>query len=206
VDERLRERVILALNRPIGIAHLEDPSLRDRIERAQGITGFYTAGSTVGPIANMVSLWLQSAGSAVILARFSPPLAVTLFATLALTSHYLRTEYVRSIATRTEFTASARRAGYFRDLALVPGAGKELRLWGMLDWLTARFVEHTQRVILPMAQDRRRGDRVHGAAAILGQLAAFAATSAVALAASRREIDLTALVTYLGAIGGVGQR
>jgi hypothetical protein len=60
-----------------------------------------------------------------------------------------------------------------------------------------------QRVIHPIAQDRQRGDRVHATASIVGQAITFTATAAVALAAAQREIDLTALATYLSAVAGV---
>ena len=32
-----------------------------------------------------------------------------------------------------------RRADYLRDLALTPAAAKEVRIWGMADWLVERF-------------------------------------------------------------------
>jgi ATP-binding cassette subfamily B protein len=204
VDERLRERVMLALNRPIGIAHLEAPALRDSMERAQGVMGGITAGGTVAPLANHASLWLESAGSALVLAAFSAPLAVALFVVRAISSHYLRVEYMRAIETRSDVVKRRRRADYLRDLALVPGAGKEVRLWGLLDWLSDRYAAEMDRLIGPMAHDRRRGDLVHGTASIAGQVATFVAVAAVGLAAVRGELDLRLLATYLGAINGVG--
>src|SRR5919202_2370056 len=38
LDEHLRERVMGALNRPFGIAHLEDPGVQDLIERALNVS------------------------------------------------------------------------------------------------------------------------------------------------------------------------
>ena len=204
LDERLRERVMLALNRPVGIAHLEDPAQRDQIERAQGVMSGITAGSTIGALANQASLWLESAGSAIVLAQFSPPLAAMFFVVRTVSAHYLRVEYVRSIVTRKDVLKHRRRADYLRDLALVPGAGKEVRLWGMLDWLSDSFAGEMDRLIGPMALDRRRGDLVHGAASIAGQLATFFGVAAVVLAAIRGELNLTQLATYLGALNGVG--
>jgi ATP-binding cassette subfamily B protein len=127
-----------------------------------------------------------------------------LFVVRAISSHYLRVEYVRSIMTRKDVLKHRRRADYLRDLALVPGAGKEVRLWGMLGWLSDNFAGEMDRLIGPMALDRRRGDLVHGAASVAGQVATFIAVASVALAAVRGELDLTLLVTYLGAVNGVG--
>ena len=94
-------------------------------------------------MANMATFWLQSIGSTLVLARFSAPLAAGLLAVWAVASHYLRAEYLQSARQTDEAIRRSRRAGYLRDLALVPGSGKELRLWHMLVWLTENLTEET---------------------------------------------------------------
>lgn len=109
LDEHLRERVMRALNRPIGIAHLEDPDLRDTIERAQDVGGGgFTAGGTVNPLANTAVRWLQSVGSAVILARFNVPLAVGWFCA-SVAAHVLGAEFLRSTKVGTNQAKFVRR-------------------------------------------------------------------------------------------------
>ena len=203
LNEHLRERVMVALNRPIGVAHLEDPALHDQIERAQGSASGFTAGTTVGPLANMAAYWLQSIGSALVLARFSPPLAVGLLVVWAVAAHYLRAEYVQSARQTDAAIRHSRRAGYLRDLALTPGAGKELRVWSMLHWLTDRFTEQTYSALQSLWRERDRGDRVHIAATLGSQVVTFGVVAALGLAASRAAIGLAELATYLGAVIGV---
>ena len=202
-DEHLRERVMRAINRPIGVAHLEDPALRDRLERAQGITGRWSTGNTVGPLATMVGNWLQSIGCTLVLARFSAPLAIALLAAWGIAGHTLRRQYVRSFDVSDEAVKLARRARYLTDLALVPGAGKELRVWGMVDWLRDRFVEAMQRQMQITWADRDRGARLQAMAAVASQAVSFLVLAAVGAAAARGELDLASLATYVGAVAGV---
>ena len=63
LDEHLRERVMVALNRPSGVAHLEDPAIRDLIERALDVSGSRRrAGLALEPLANAAAGWLQVVG------------------------------------------------------------------------------------------------------------------------------------------------
>jgi hypothetical protein len=47
LDRHLRERVKRAMGRPIGITHLENPEMRNDVERAPGIVSGSTAGGVV---------------------------------------------------------------------------------------------------------------------------------------------------------------
>ncbi len=67
-----------AMLRPNGIAHLEDPTLQDKLELARGIAWGITPGSTVGGLAQLWFSRLSSLGSLVLVARFRLWLAVVL--------------------------------------------------------------------------------------------------------------------------------
>jgi ABC-type multidrug transport system fused ATPase/permease subunit len=205
LDEHLRERVMRALNRPIGIAHLEDPAMRDRIERAQDVGGGgWSAGGTVGPLANAASLWLDSVACTLLLARFSAPLALGWFLTWVVASHFLRREYLRVTQVGTNQAKFVRRATYLRELVVAPGAGKEVRVWGLLGWLTDRFSEEWRRVMRPIWEERARGNRVHAVTVVALQTIHFVVLAAIGLAAARGDIDLAAMTIYVGAAQGVG--
>lgn len=123
----------------------------------------------------------------------------------AVASHYLRSESVRSRKVATNAAKYARRSGYLRDLVLTPGAGKEVRVWGMLGWLTDQFTEEWWRVIRPIWRERARGDWVHAGAALVSQGACFIVLATVGVAAARGEIDLPAgmSLAIVGATGAV---
>jgi ABC-type multidrug transport system fused ATPase/permease subunit len=205
LDDHLRERVMAALNGPAGIAHLEDPGIRDRIERALDLSGSrWRAGSTVGPLANAASAWLQSVGIALVLARFSVPLALAWFGACAVAVHFLRREFLRVAALGNDQAKAARRADYLRQLALAPAAAKELRLWGMLDWLDERHAAEVMRVLAPTWQERARGNQVHVLASLALGTVQFAVLVAVGLAAARGAIGLSDLAVYVSATLAIG--
>jgi ATP-binding cassette, subfamily B, bacterial len=206
LNEHLQERVMRALNRPVGVAHLEDPDTRDRVGRALDFDGGgYTVGATVAPLANLASLWLESIGATLILARFSVPLALGWLLTWLVASHVLRGEYLRVTKVGTNQARFVRRATYFRELTITPGAAKELRIWGLLGWLTDRFTDEWHRVMEPLWHERTRGNRVHAVTTVVLQAVHFAVLVAVGLAAARGQIDLAALVIYVGAAERVGR-
>jgi ATP-binding cassette subfamily B protein len=205
LDQHLQERVMCAVNRPIGIGHLENLQTRELIYRAQEVgTGSYRAGLVVGPLATATSLWLQSLGSALLLAGFSVPLALGWFMAWAIADHFIRQEYLRSTRVATNQGQFVRRAAYLRQLAVTPGAGKEIRIWGMLGWLIDQFTAEWHRVMRPAWEERARGNRVSLITIVSLSAVHFFVLAMIGLAAARGQIDLASLVLYVGAVQGVG--
>jgi ABC-type multidrug transport system fused ATPase/permease subunit len=200
LDEHLRERVMVALNRPSGIAHLEDPGVRDLIERALDVSGSrWRAGVTVEPLANAAAGWLQSVGATLILARFHVGLAVGWFTVCAVAAQFLQREFLRSLELFYSQTSALRRADYLRQIALAGDPAKEVRLWGMLGWLTDRYTREAMQVLVPTWDARSRGNRAHGTASLAISAVQLAVLVAVGSAAARGEISLRDLTVYVGA-------
>ncbi|HEX2037606.1 MAG TPA: ABC transporter ATP-binding protein [Chloroflexota bacterium] len=205
LDVHLRERVMQALNRPAGIAHLEDHETRDRIERALATSGArWRAGDTVAPLSSAASAWLQSAGATLVLARFSVPLALGWFGMWVVASHFIRREFLRGTEVANNQTSYMRRADYLRQLVMAPPAAKEVRVWGLVDWLTERLTEEQRRVLEPIWRERAQGHRVQVVTALGPGAAYVAVLVAIGLAAVRGEISLAELATYVAATQAVG--
>jgi ABC-type multidrug transport system fused ATPase/permease subunit len=205
LDAHLRERVMVALNRPTGVAHLEDPSVHDLMERALDVSGSrWSAGTTVEPLANAAAGWLQAAGATLILAGFNVALALGWFATCAVAAQVLRREFLRSLELFYSQTSALRRANYLRQLGLDGGSAKEVRIWGMLGWLIDRFTQEAMRVLVPDWAARSRGNRAHGLASLAIAAVQFAVLAAVGVAAAQGQITLRDLTVYVGAILTLG--
>ncbi|HEX2035141.1 MAG TPA: ATP-binding cassette domain-containing protein [Chloroflexota bacterium] len=205
LDEHLRERVMVALNRPSGVAHLEDPTIRDLIERALDVSGSrWRAGVTVAPLANAAGAWLQSAGVTLLLARFDLALALAWFAVCAVAAQFLRREFLRVTQLAYSQASALRRADYVRHLALSGDPAKEVRLWGMLGWTIERYVQEAMRVLVPTWDARARGNRVHAIASLAIGVVQLAVLVAVGSAAARGETSLRDLTVYVGAILTLG--
>ncbi|MBI3973296.1 MAG: ABC transporter ATP-binding protein [Chloroflexi bacterium] len=205
VDARMEQRVMQAVSAPPGIAHLEDPATLDRISMAQGIgTAQHTPGDVAAALIEKAPLWLQGLGSAVIVARFHWWLAPVLLAAWLWATDTGRRELINTAAAAARTTRAVRRAGYLRDLALQPTVARELRIYGLGDWLIERFSSEWLRAMVPIWQERWQGNRALVVSALPAVLAQSFAYALVGWAGARGEVGLGDLALYLGAIGGIG--
>jgi ATP-binding cassette subfamily B protein len=144
IDESLRQKTLVDLCRPPGIAHLEDPELRDHLQLVR--EGGLDLGSSPGGAA-VTTVWLLSdyvvaPGAAVIVGlAFSWWVALALLAACffsrRLTRHHL-ISYL-TIWVQPRQLRRHRRHDYDADLAIKPAAAKEARVFGLTDWFGERF-------------------------------------------------------------------
>jgi ATP-binding cassette subfamily B protein len=140
VDLALRLRVLRATLEPPGIGHLEDPAILDRIRDVQGLGGTQsTPGQAIHGMMFNARQRLGSIGSAIILGTFHWWLGLGAF----LLSVALRQIMLHDVRSNKwlggDRTSVMRRSDYFRDLALSPPAAKEVRIFGLGDWVADRF-------------------------------------------------------------------
>ena len=142
VDGAVRALVMALANRPVGIAALEDATILDRLEIAGGVVDPFWSASPGGAAVGIIALggrYLQVVGAAVLVARLSVPVAVGLVSVTVFGYHRSRRwNRVRLRAVR-ENNLAGRASRYTSGLANTPPAAKEVRLFGVLDWLEDRF-------------------------------------------------------------------
>lgn len=202
-DRHLQKRVMHAVGTPAGIAHLEDPKVLDRIKVAQGIgTTFFGPGDALSAFTSVVPMRVRGLGSVLLLAPFHWWLALALLIAQLVAWRLVRREYFRSIALVSDRANTIRRSEYFRDLALSSSAAKELRLWGLLEWLTDRCDGEWRRVMGEAWRERARGRRTMVAISLALAAAYFLALMLVVLAALQGDIGLGSLAVYAAAIRG----
>nr|QEO74447.1 ABC transporter ATP-binding protein [uncultured bacterium] len=158
VDAHLRGRVMTAALAPVGIAHLEDPDLLDKVSMAQhvGIANV-TPGDGVIGVAGNAATRLQVLGAGALVATFHPLLAIAIVAGGLIARTRLMRESARWVAFIAGRTQSLRRANYFRDLALTPAAAKETRVFGLADWVRDRYTAQWLEVMTGLWRERRHG-------------------------------------------------
>ncbi len=200
VDRCLQERAMAAVGRPIGIAHLEDPAVLDLIESARGVgMQGLRPGDAVAALASLLPSWAQALGSAAILATFRWWLGLLWLVMWPVLLYYLQREYLRVGEARFGQAAALRRADYYRDLALRPGAAKEVRVWGLAGWLSDRYDAAWQGAMAPLWRARQPGRMVlwlSTAAVIAANMTSF---GLLAWAAVRGDLALAALAVYVQA-------
>ena len=204
LDAHLQQRVIVAVNRPAGIRHLDDPAVQDLVSRVRGVgaTG-YTPGGAVQGLSARTAFWIQGAASAALLLPYKWWLAPLLVGVQLARARISRRDLLRQTEVLTQQTQLVRRSAYFRDLALTPDAAKELQLFGLASWVVDRFRAEWLTAMAQVWRERGRGGwqvtAVFGAAAA----ANFLAYGLLGWDAAQGALGLGALAVLLRGTHGI---
>src|SRR5258708_369019 len=197
VDRYLQERLMAAVAGPRGIGHLEDPATLNLIRNAQGIgADKLHPGDAVKALASLLPSWLQALGSALILVTFQWWLGLLWLVMWPIVLYFLQREYVRVGQAAYGQADAVRRSDYLRDLALLPAAAKELRIWGMLEWLLDRFDDAWLGAMRPVWQARKPGRPVLWLPTAVVALANFGAFALLVRAPIPGDLTLASLAMY----------
>jgi ATP-binding cassette subfamily B protein len=208
IDDRLRERAALASFGPVGVEALEDPSTFDALadlSDPQRGTGFTPGAACWGSLL-LLALYVQWAVAAVFIGIVYTWWAALLLALGSLTMRVaIRTGFGRHTRFEWSFSPLRRRRDYFRNLITSAGAGKEIRIFGLLYWLAARYRDTAHAALHPVWRSRRR--RIYGTYALSSPvwLALSAiATIGAARAAAHGSLTIGELAYVLQAIALIG--
>jgi ATP-binding cassette, subfamily B, bacterial len=209
IDDRLRERAAVASFGPVGVGALEEPetfdALADLADPHRG-TGF-TPGWACWASLLLLALYVQWAVAAVLVGVVYAWWAAALLALGSFTMRAaIRTGFGRHSRFEATFASLRRRRDYFRDLITAPAAGKEIRVFGLLDWLGTRYRETALAALLPVWRSRRR--RIYGAYALSAPVwlvLCAVATVGAARAAAHGSLTIGELAYVLQGIALIGQ-
>jgi len=208
LDSRLAERVMSAVGRPTGIAHLEDPRTLDEIRIARGLSSdLNRPGRAVEALPRALPSWLRAIGSIVVLFALQWWIGVLWLIIWPVTLLLMQREYVKIGAVVYGQSGALRRSEYLRDLALTAGPAKELRILGVLDWVIARFRTAWRGAMEPVWRARRPRPGAVGAAVgliVLVDLVSYGLLVAAGLgvAPGIGPISLAAVAVFVQALGG----
>jgi ATP-binding cassette, subfamily B, bacterial len=206
LDSSLRQRAMAALNRPWGIAHLEDPAVANLISQAAGIgIAGLTPGAAAGQlIGTRIAGTLTAVGSGSLLLFYHWWAAALLFAVTLGFSVVKRRSFVQQTATIVGQTEAVRRARYFRDLALEPAAAKDVRLLGIGPWIIERVQQEWQAGLDEKRRSQAGAFRATLLATIVVMLANALVFGLMAADAAAGVIGLGALVVYFRSATALG--
>ena len=192
-----RRRLIEAVSAPAGIAHLEDPAVLDRLSSAQGELLNYEPSGAAMTLIGRAGDRLSGVLACAVLATFRWWLGLCLLAMWLVLRRPLR-ELVRSrVGTFRRATEALRRSWYFAGLALRPASAKEVRVFGLGDWLVGNHRSLHAEAMRPSWTEVERLNRRIALLSVL-VLAAYAmSTAALGWAAYHHTITLGALVVML---------
>jgi ATP-binding cassette subfamily B protein len=137
IDAELRGEVLEALERPGGIAHLEDASTLDRINTMKGSL-FGSAGTAAVAALVIVGRYVQTAAALAVVAWFSVWLALVVGVIVVVIRRRWHRAFGELADALMRSGGDLREVTYTVDLAVLPPGAKELRVFGLLDWLIER--------------------------------------------------------------------
>ncbi|HET7695235.1 MAG TPA: ABC transporter ATP-binding protein [Vicinamibacterales bacterium] len=202
----LYDTVTRACVGPPGIRHLEDPALTSDLTAARdfdlGMTGPPLAFSMDFIASGMVEM-IGGVACAVILVGYAWWAPIVLAGAWLATHWLLRESAVWHDRNTGEVRAAQRGADYAYRLAVDPPASKELRLFGLADWIVDRFVVRRRRLHQLQYDATRLRERPVLWSALIVVSANVLVFGALASDAAAARIGLGETVVYVQAAIGV---
>jgi ABC-type multidrug transport system fused ATPase/permease subunit len=195
----LYDRLTEACVRPPGIGHLEDPKLTGDLTVARefdlGMTGppmhlnmDFIAGGLVQTIAGLAS--------AAVLFAYAWWAPIVLAGAWLATHWFLRESAVWRDRNTEEVREAQRHAEYAYRLAVDPPSAKELRLFGLVDWVMERFVGQRTRLHELQYEATRLRERPLAWSVLLVTVASVVVFWSLASAAADGGLDLGRAVVF----------
>ncbi|MGH3523940.1 MAG: hypothetical protein ACRDU4_14250, partial [Mycobacterium sp.] len=181
-EEYLLARVMAATLSTPGLALFEDPATAARLDQVATLAR-EEPGDLVDGLGAKWTTQVQGIGSAVLVATVWPPAAVVLAVVWVVVGRRVEADY--RLFEAEGGSLPMRRAGYLKNIALLPRWAKELRIFGMVGWVAEGYRRHRGVVIDQVAAARRVNRRTR----VLLLVAVIAGNVAVLLWAARSVID-----------------
>lgn len=201
----LYDELTLACVRPPGLGHLEDPRLTTDLTMARdfdlGISG-PPLSISMGFIASGLVEMVGGLASAVVLAGYSWWAPLVLVGAWLATHWLLRESAVWRDRNTEEVRQAERHADYAYRLAVEPPAAKELRFFGLDNWVIARFKDRRVRLHELRWEATRLRERPVLWSLLLVLGANLLVFVAMAADASAGRLELARLVTFASAAVG----
>ncbi len=193
----MQDRLVAAVCRPTGIAHLEDSVVLDELELAHGkLTTYYPADAPMS-LATVIGARASGLLACAVLATYRWWLGAGMLVLWLLVRKPLRAVISEQAQVFGRTASLMRRARYLQQLAVRPAVAKESRIFGFGDWLVD---EMSRQWTIAMSAAWRMLRRYNVGVTKLGAVvfAGYAAAiSVLAVGAYHHELTLTALSTYL---------
>ncbi|GAA3458051.1 ABC transporter ATP-binding protein [Saccharothrix longispora] len=158
VDGLVFDELMAASLRSPGLGPLEDQRALDALRTAAREVefGVQSPGRAATGLLALIARYTELTGQAVAVGLvFSWPAAAALVVTVLLFRHGQRGGLRRYARSRSLLAAEQREIDYLRELAGGASAGKEIRVFGLADWLRGRLRDAHLRFLAPLWAERR---------------------------------------------------
>jgi ATP-binding cassette, subfamily B, bacterial len=197
----LQDRLVAAVARPAGIAHLEDDRVLAllRIARQLG-ADFMRPERAIRGLAAIAPEFLAAAGASIVLCFFNIWIGLAWFVAWPVIFIAMQNEYTRVGRSFYKNSTEKRENEYVRGLAMSIEPAKEIRVWGLMGWLLERY--DRQWADRMDYANRHQRLRTRTAVGVVGALLVLTAVTALLLARAGLDgaVGFAALSVYLVAL------
>lgn len=141
ISYAIQHRLMSAVDAPVGTAHLEEPTVSERLAVARGTLGTFYPTDATATLARIAGTRLAGLGAVIIVGVFRWWLAIALLVAWLLIRHQIRAVIIADVRLMGGQIEVMRRAEYLRRLAFDQAAARELRVFGASSWILGRFRE-----------------------------------------------------------------
>lgn len=197
IDSRIRSQVRLSFQSS-ELSRIESAAFGDEASRASenaNLNGYIrSVGQAATSQLTLIFRFVSILIGAVVVAQFSIALAVALVAVGLITRAFALKAFMGLASIRNERWTYRRRANYWAVLGTDSGPGKELRLFGLGDWLAGRHRQEMDAYLGGITPARTHMFRVNWVLAVPRTLAAAVALALPGIAVSNGEVSIAVLV------------
>jgi ATP-binding cassette subfamily B protein len=184
-----------------GLEPLDDPARSDQLHAVHEADRRGVLRRTAGSLGTVATTRVRGAGAFVVLLGFAWWAPLLLAAAWYLTNRLFFKVAENGISfDNSEGPVLLRRAEYVRSLATGAPAAKEVRVFGLGDWIVGRYGDAWLDALRLMWESRRTGRGLATATAVALAVAHGVVLGALALAASRGQLSAAALVVFVQAV------
>ena len=207
VESDVHRRLSLAMLDGTGVAHLDDPKIHDLHRRASGLVGHGVPAGINAATHVLLARSRAVLAACVVAVAFSWWAGLVALAALLVTERASLRRVLREMRAVQGESERHRYADYHFRLGMGE-ADKELRVFGLADWLTRRHAERWRDACAPM-WPARRDDAVRGFALGAGYLLVIGGLLVALVDRAGRPggagMTLAAVTTTVGALIQLGQ-
>jgi ATP-binding cassette, subfamily B, bacterial len=206
IDRSIRREVRSLSLQGLSIAQLDAPDIADDLARASDIGQSWVRSPGAAAAGQLVLMFrLLAAGIAAVLLSIvlSPILAAALLAVSLCNRSLLRRQWIGMVGAWDERERFRRRSLYWTELGRNPEAGKDLRMFGLGEWVVARRTAAYLEFLAPLWPIRRKVIVRQWPIVIMTASSAIAALLTPGLAMRAGAISAPELVTCVLAAWGI---
>lgn len=197
LNDDLQARLMAAVSEPTGVAHLEDPALLAKLAWARGELLNVRPSDAPVTLALVLGNMLTGLIACAVLGLFRWWLGLAMLAVWLLVRVPLQATMRGQVAQYRGGTDVFRRAYYFLHTALGSGAAKELRVFGLSDWIVGEYRQYWSKASRLSHRGRLRFIRTYLGLFVPVLLAYVGGGAAVAWAGFHHEIGLGEMAIML---------